>query len=79
MIQEEGLTQIQSERLESAYNAVQKLTTLSRHLLLLAKIGNRKFNVVYKIQLDKQLKKRMADFSVLWEIEGLQFKVQLHR
>lgn len=71
MIQEEGLTKKQSESLESAYNAVQRLTALNHHLLLLAKIENNQFDAVQEIRLDKEAEKKMADFGELWQIEGL--------
>ena len=71
LIQEVGLTQKQSDSLESAYKAVQRLTILNQHLLLLAKIENGQFDAIREIRLDKQLEKKMEDFSELWQIKGL--------
>lgn len=69
LIQEEGLTQKQSESLESAYNAVQRLATLNQHLLLLAKIENNQFTDIHEIDLAAAVEKKLEDFSELWQIE----------
>jgi signal transduction histidine kinase len=71
LIQEEGVTQKQSESLESAYNAVQRLATLNHHLLLLAKIENNQFTEITQIDLATAVEKKLEDFSELWQIEGI--------
>lgn len=77
LIQEEGLTQKQSESLESAYTAVQRLTTLNQHLLLLAKIENNQFDRVQEFNLTEQVEKKLADFSELWSAEEIEVRTSL--
>ena len=72
LIQDEGLSQKQSESLGSAYNAVQRLTTLNQHLLLLAKIENKQFEEVQEFNLANEVEKKLVDFSELWVAEEIE-------
>jgi signal transduction histidine kinase len=54
MMQDEQLTQKQSEAIQAAYNSVQRLTKLNQSLLLLAKIENNQFHEIKPINLKKR-------------------------
>lgn len=71
LIQDENLTEPQSKTLQSAYNAVEKLSRLNGSLLLLAKIENGQFEAVTQVDLKKKLEEKIADFQELWEAKGL--------
>lgn len=77
LIQDEALTQKQSENLQSVYNAIHKLTTLNQHLLLLAKIENNQFGAVAEINFDIELEKKCSDFNELWQAEGLKVNMEI--
>lgn len=67
MIQDENLTEQQSQTLQSAYNAIQKLTRLNQSLLLLAKIENNQFEEVQAIDLKTKIEEKINDFNELWQ------------
>jgi len=71
LIQDEELTQQQSERLQSAYNAVQKLTRLNGSLLLLAKIENNQYDAISTINLKIKVEEKLRDFQELWQVQQL--------
>jgi len=67
MIQEEELSQKQSELAGGAYAAVKKLSRLNQSLLLLAKIENQQFTVTDTINLKEKIEEKLEQFSELWE------------
>lgn len=71
LIQEEGLTERQSKTLQSAYNAVEKLTRLNSSLLLLAKIENNQFEERTELDLKEKLQEKTDDFHELWQAKEL--------
>ena len=71
LIQDEGLTESQSKTLQSAYNAVEKLTRLNSSLLLLAKIENNQFEERTPLDLKKKLQEKTEDFHELWQAKEL--------
>lgn len=77
MAQEENLTQKQSEALQAAYNAVQKLTRLNQSLLLLAKIENNQFETVQSVDMKSLLKEKLNDFNELWRVENISSNIHL--
>lgn len=77
MIQDENLTEKQSELLQAAYNSVQKLTKLNQSLLLLAKIDNNQFHEIRTINLKKKVEEKIADFHELWIAHQLSFEAEL--
>lgn len=73
IIQDENLTEKQSESLQAAYNSIEKLTRLNQSLLLLAKIENNQFSETSAINLTKEVEQKIFDFKELWL--GRQIKV----
>lgn len=78
LIQDEHLTESQSKTLQSAYNAVEKLSRLNSALLLLAKIENKQFEEVQHIDLKAKLKEKLEDFQELWQAKGIALEVEWH-
>ena len=77
MIQDEQLTEKQSESLQAAYNSVQRLTRLNQSLLLLAKIENNQFHETKAIPLKKKIEEKITDFHELWAAQELTVQVEL--
>ena len=67
LIQDDGLSQRQSEITRSAYGAVKKLSRLNQSMLLLAKIENRQFKNVEEISLKERLEEKLEQFHELWQ------------
>ncbi len=66
MIQDEALSQKQSELAKEAYSSIKKLSRLNQSLLLLAKIDNQQFGDKEEIDLSKKVKEKIDDFRELW-------------
>ena len=77
IIQDEHLTEKQSESLQAAYNSVQKLTRLNQSLLLLVKIENNQFQEVTFIDFKKKMEEKIADFQEVWNGRRLTIKADL--
>lgn len=77
LIQDEELTEKQSDTLQSIYAAIQRLTRLNSSLLLLAKIENKQFETVETIDLKAKLEERLADFAELWKAQQIQVTYSL--
>ncbi|MFL5746460.1 MAG: sensor histidine kinase [Niastella sp.] len=71
IIQEEDLSQKQSELARSAFTAVKKLTRLNQSLLLLAKIENHQFDTAQVINLKTKIDEKLEQFSELWESQQI--------
>jgi signal transduction histidine kinase len=71
LIQDENLTEHQSETVQTAYNAIQKLTKLNQSLLLLAKIENNQYNEIRPVDMEKILREKITEFHELWQSQGL--------
>lgn len=71
LIQDEQLTEQQSNTLQSAYNALQKLTKLNQSLLLLAKIENNQYEEVEKINFKIKVESKLDDFQELWQAKKI--------
>lgn len=78
MIQDENLTQKQSESLQAAYNSIEKLTRLNQSLLLLAKIENHQFSETHAIDLTKKVEEKIFDFQELWLGRQISVDTSLH-
>lgn len=77
MIQDENLTEKQSESLQAVYNSVQKLAKLNQSLLLLAKIENNQFHDKKQIDLKQKIEEKLADFHELWSARDLTVQTTL--
>jgi signal transduction histidine kinase len=71
LIQDEHLSEQQSQTVQSAYNAVHKLTKLNQSLLLLARIENNQYQALHKIDLRTCLEEKLADFQELWQSQQI--------
>lgn len=71
LIQDESLTGQQSSTLQSAYDAVQKLSKLNQSLLLLAKIENKQYEAVQEVFLKRKVEQKISDFQELWQAQQI--------
>jgi signal transduction histidine kinase len=71
LIQDEQLTEEQSKKLQSAYNAIERLTKLNQSLLLLAKIENKQYEEVQTIHLKDKVEDKREEFYELWQGQNL--------
>ncbi|MDR3715061.1 MAG: HAMP domain-containing sensor histidine kinase [Puia sp.] len=79
LIQDDGLSQKQSEITRSAYGAVRKLSRLNQSLLLLAKIENRQFSNIETINLQEKIEEKVAQFQELWQSRGISIAYNLQK
>ena len=77
LIQNESLSEHQSKAVQSAYNAIQKLSRLNQSLLLLAKIENRQFEEVSRINLREKIDEKLEAFNELWLNEQIAVSTSL--
>jgi len=77
LIQDDQLTEEQSQIVQSAYNAIQRLARLNQSLLLLAKIENNQFEEVQQFDLIKNLQAKLEDFSELWLAHNISTEADL--
>jgi len=71
MIQDEKLTEAQSNSLQTAYAAIQKMSRLNQSLLLLNKIENRQFSDVNSFDFKTLVEAKMSDWQELWQGRNL--------
>ena len=67
LIQEENLSQQQSDAVQGAYDAIQRLTRINQSLLLLAKIENRQFAETVSIDLKEIIEQKLKQLHELWQ------------
>ena len=77
MVQQENLSEKQSELLRSVYAAVNKLSKLQYSLLLLTKIDNRQFQKNSAVELGQQVQNKIAQFHELWINRGITCTAQV--
>ena len=66
LIQDEHLSEAQSQAAQTAYEAIQKMARLNQSLLLLSKIENRQFSETRLIDFKKAVQEKMTDWQELW-------------
>ncbi|CAN5204847.1 hypothetical protein BH11BAC6_BH11BAC6_10020 [soil metagenome] len=71
LIQDEHLTAQQSDAMQAAYDAIQKLSRMNQSLLLLAKIENRQFNETAAIDLKALMENKLYQFRELWQSQHI--------
>ncbi|MEP6683588.1 MAG: HAMP domain-containing sensor histidine kinase [Parafilimonas sp.] len=71
LIQNEKLSENESESIQSAYDALQGLSRLNQSLLLLAKIENRQFNEQEKIDIKTVIENKIKQFNELWKSRNI--------
>jgi signal transduction histidine kinase len=77
LIQDEHLSEAQSQAAQTAYEAIQKMARLNQSLLLLSKIENRQFSETRVIDFKKAVEQKMADWQELWQAKNIQVKANL--
>jgi signal transduction histidine kinase len=78
LIQDEHLSESQSNSLQTAYSAIQKMSKLNQSLLLLNKIENRQFTDTHVFDFKNLVEQKMADWQELWQGRNLDISSSLH-
>jgi signal transduction histidine kinase len=78
LIQDEQLTESQGGLVQSAYNAIDKLSRLNQSLLLLAKIENHQFENREEVFLYDKVKEKILDFQDLWQSRSIAVDISLN-
>lgn len=71
LIQDEALTEAQSKTVQAVYDAILRLSRLNASLLLLAKIENKQYAEVERVNLKEKVQAKTADFHELWQSQQL--------
>ena len=77
MVQQENLSEKQSELLRSVYASVNKLSKLQQSLLLITKIDNRQFQNNGAIEIGQEIKNKIEQFQDLWQGRGITIHTQI--
>lgn len=78
MIQEESLSQKQSELAKEAYASIKKLSRLNQSLLILAKIENQQFTNKEKMNLKEKAEEKIEQFRELWQSNQITIASELN-
>ncbi|WP_158795603.1 HAMP domain-containing sensor histidine kinase [Pedobacter sp. L105] len=71
VIQEEGLSESQSDALKSIYSGIHRLAKLNQSLLLLAKIENLQYGQVELIDMEERVREKLDQFKEFWMGNGI--------
>jgi len=71
MMQDEKLSESQSNSLQVAYSAIRKMSRLNQSLLLLNKIENKQFSNINAFDLKTLVQEKMSDWQELWQGRNL--------
>ena len=77
VIQDEGLSEGQTDALKSAYAAVSRLSKLNQSLLLLAKIENQQFTAMETIDFKDRIEEKLQQFHEFWQSNQITIKASL--
>ena len=77
VIQEEGLSEKQTQALASIYSGIKRLTKLNQSLLLLAKIENNQFASIETVNLEEKVKEKIDQFQEFWISNAIKLSTQL--
>ena len=77
LIQDENLSESQSNALQNAYAAIQKMSKLNQSLLLLNKIDNRQFSDTHSFDFKTLVEQKMSDWQELWQGRRLRISASL--
>jgi len=72
LIQDEHLTETQSNAAQTAYEAIQRMANLNQSLLLLSKIENRQFSETILFDFRNSVNDKLTAWQELWEGKHLQ-------
>ncbi|MEO6228654.1 MAG: HAMP domain-containing sensor histidine kinase [Ferruginibacter sp.] len=79
LMQQESLTEKQSELMQTLYSSVNKLSKIQHSLLLLTKIDNRQFTGNNEIALDAELNNKIEQFHELWQRRSIQYTAEIEK
>jgi signal transduction histidine kinase len=71
LIQDEHLSETQSNAAQTAYEAIRKLAKLNQSLLLLSKIENRQFSETISFDFKKLIEEKMTAWQEIWQGKNL--------
>ncbi len=77
LIQDEHLSESQSQAAQTAYEAIQKMARLNQSLLLLSKIENRQFSETRIIDFKKLVEEKIADWQEIWQTKNISVQANL--
>ncbi len=77
MIQDEQLSESQSNAAQTAYEAIQKMSRLNQSLLLLSKIENNQFSETKPFDLKELVERKMEEWKELWQRKNYSVTVAL--
>jgi two-component system, OmpR family, sensor histidine kinase QseC len=77
LIQDEHLSEAQSNAAQTAYEAIQKMANLNQSLLLLSKIENRQFSETLLFDFKNSVNEKMVAWQELWDGKHLQVTTSL--
>ena len=77
LIQDEHLSETQSQAAQTAYEAIQKMARLNQSLLLLSKIENRQFSETQTVDFKKAIEDKVSAWQELWQAKNLQVHTYL--
>ncbi len=77
LIQDEHLSEAQSNAAQTAYEAIRKMARLNQSLLLLSKIENRQFSETSSFDLKNLVEEKIADWQELWQGKNLKITASL--
>jgi signal transduction histidine kinase len=78
LIQDEQLSEHQSNAAAEAYEAINKLSKLNQSLLLLAKIENKQFTEAVQVNLKENLAVKLKQFHELWQSRNIKITSTLN-
>jgi signal transduction histidine kinase len=77
MMQDEKLSESQSNSLQAAYSAIQKMSKMNQSLLLLNKIENKQYSSITSFDFKLLVQEKMSDWQELWQGRSLHISSSL--
>ena len=77
MIQQESLTEKQSDLLQAIYSSVTKISKLQQSLLLLTKIDNHQFHPKNCVPLISEINSKVLQFQEIWQTKRLHYSLTI--
>lgn len=77
LMQDEKLSESQSNSLQAAHSAIQKMARLNQSLLLLNKIENKQFSNINSFDFKTLVQEKMSDWQELWQGRNLNISSSL--
>lgn len=77
MIQDENLTEKQTQVIHALFQAVDKLSSLNHALLLLVKIENNQFSETQTVDLTHIVELKIEEFRELWQVQEIRIDANL--